>query len=174
MSLFLIKPSIHYENTYLEMLQDWARTNEQKVPFVLELDPSPFGAMIEKLEGYPKGIDVPDTFINHSTYWLVNNEEQIVGVVNIRHGLTDRTINIGGHIGYGIRPSDRKKGYATEILRLALDKANQLGIEKALVTCEKNNIGSAKTIQKNGGQLESEIEDQFGNIFQRYWVTTLN
>ena len=172
MSHVLIKPSIHYENTYLEMLQDWAQTNERKVPFVLELDPSPFDAMIEKLEGYPKGIDIPDTFVNHSTYWLVNNEDKVVGVVNIRHGLTDRTIHIGGHIGYGIRPSERKKGYATEILRLSLEKANQLGIEKALVTCNKENIGSAKAIQKNGGQLESEVEDESGNLFQRYWVAT--
>jgi predicted acetyltransferase len=75
----------------------------------------------------------------------------------------------GGHIGYGIRPSERKKGYATEILRQALDIMKDLNINKVLITCDKENIGSAKTIIKNGGILESEgVSDE--SVFQRYWI----
>lgn len=77
--------------------------------------------------------------------------------------------HIGGHIGYGIRPSERRKGYATVLLNLALIKARELGIQRALVTCDRDNIGSAKTIMNNGGVLDSEDEVD-GTIIQRYWV----
>jgi predicted acetyltransferase len=67
-------------------------------------------------------------------------------------------------------PSERRKGYATEMLRLALEKCKALGIEKALVTCDMNNVASAGTILKNGGVLENEVTDDNGRIIQRYWI----
>jgi predicted acetyltransferase len=66
----------------------------------------------------------------------------------------------GGHIGFGVRPSERRNGYGAKMLALALEKCRELAIEKALVTCDAENIGSAKTIMKNGGVLESEIKFQ--------------
>ena len=67
-------------------------------------------------------------------------------------------------------PSERRKGYATEMLRLALKKCKALGIEKALVTCDKNNVASAGTILKNNGAHENEVSDDKGRIMQRYWI----
>jgi predicted acetyltransferase len=73
------------------------------------------------------------------------------------------------HIGYGIRPSERKKGYAALMLSMALPIAKELGISKALITCDRDNLGSAKTIIKNGGVLENEVQEE-ERVTQRYWV----
>ena len=109
---------------------------------------------------------VPD-----SVFFLLDIERNILlGAVNIRHCLNDYLLKYGGHIGDGIRPSERKKGYATELIRLSLDECKKLGIKKALIVCDKTNIASAKTIIKNGGILENEIVDNNGKILQRYWI----
>jgi predicted acetyltransferase len=107
--------------------------------------------------------------VNSSTYWLIKDRSRIIGAVNIRHRLNPYLLEVGGHIGYGIRPSERRKGYATEILKQALAKARDPGISEALVTCDKDNIGSAKVIIKNGGVLESEVVSN-GLEIQRYWI----
>jgi predicted acetyltransferase len=77
--------------------------------------------------------------------------------------------NFGGHIGYGIRPSERKKGYASLMLSLALPIAKKVGLEKVLITCDKSNLGSARTIISNGGVLENEVREE-DDIVQRYWI----
>ena len=93
----------------------------------------------------------------------------MVGAVNIRHDLNDYLLKYGGHIGDGIRPSERRKGYATEMIRLALEECRKLGLTRVLMTCDKNNIGSAKSIIRNGGILENEVLEK-GVIKQRYWI----
>ena len=90
--------------------------------------------------------------------------------MNIRHYLNEALLKEGGHIGDGIRPSERRKGYATEMIRLALIECRKLGIDRVLMTCEKNNIGSAKSILKNGGVLENEFVNSEGCVEQRYWI----
>ena len=93
----------------------------------------------------------------------------MVGAVNIRHRLNETLLRNGGHIGDGVRPSERKKGIATKMIALALEKCKELGIKKVLMVCDKDNIGSAKSIINNGGVLENEIEAD-GVINQRYWI----
>lgn len=89
--------------------------------------------------------------------------------MNIRHYLNDKLFETGGHIGDGIRPSERRKGYATAMIGLALEECRKLGIDRVLICCDKDNIGSVKSIQRNGGVLENEVEEN-GNIVQRYWI----
>ena len=89
---------------------------------------------------------------------------------NIRHYLNDYLLNYGGHIGDGIRPSERGKGYATEMIRLSLSECKKLGLDKVLMVCNKSNIASAKTIIKNGGILENEFTTEDGKTYQRYWI----
>ncbi|MDR2977107.1 MAG: GNAT family N-acetyltransferase [Streptococcaceae bacterium] len=97
------------------------------------------------------------------------SDGRIVGLVQIRHELNDFLLEIGGHIGDMIRPKERRKGYGTEQIRLALEKCRELGIPRVLVTCDRDNIASAKTIQKNGGILENEVMDA-DVVKQRYWI----
>lgn len=93
----------------------------------------------------------------------------MVGAVNIRHDLNEYLLKYGGHIGDGVRPSERRKGYATKMINLALKECKKLKIKRVLLVCDKNNIGSAKSIINNGGILENEdINDD--KIIQGYWI----
>ena len=103
--------------------------------------------------------------------FIRKSDNKIVGLVNIRHKLNDELYNYAGHIGYSIRPLERKKGYGTILLTLALDCCKQLGINKVLVICNKNNIGSKNIIKNNNGKFESEIEKD-NEIYERYWIET--
>jgi len=96
-------------------------------------------------------------------------DKKVVGMINIRHTLNDYLMQFGGHIGYSVRKSERRKGYAKEMLRLALEKCRELGLEKVLVTCDKDNIASAKTILANGGVFVNEVVNT-GRLTQRYWI----
>ncbi len=95
-----------------------------------------------------------------------------VGAINIRHTLNQSLLNTGGHIGDGVRPSERRKGYATNMIKLGLEECRKLGIERVLITCDKSNIGSAKSIINNGGVLENEVIED-GVVEQRYWITLI-
>lgn len=95
---------------------------------------------------------------------------KIIGAIDIRNGMTDLMLKYNGNIGYGIAPSERKKGYAGRMLAMALKKCEQIGLKRVLVTCDKDNTGSARTIMKNGGVLENEVIDPEGKIKQRYWI----
>ena len=110
-----------------------------------------------------------------STLYLTirKKDDRIIGTVDIRHQLNDYLLFAGGHIGYGVRPSERKKGYGTLQLDLALSKCRSMNLDKVLVTCNKNNIGSAKIILNNGGVLENEVveKDKENNIVSRYWIS---
>ncbi len=165
--MHLIQPTISLKAQYLDMLADWHQTGEDLVPFPIKYDPSNFEQMVNRLLEAQTIAD--EGFVCHSTFWLVNSDNKILGVSNLRHELNDHLLKEGGHIGYGIRPSERRKGYATSILRLSLLEAKKLNIKKVLVTCAKHNIGSAKTILKNGGRLWKEV-DLNGETNQNYWI----
>jgi len=167
--LKLIEPSINYQKEYIHMIEEWNTTGERLVPYVLRWEHEDFAAMLNRLAELRDSAELDERTVNSSTFWLANREGKLLGAVNIRHRLNEYLLHIGGHIGYGIRPSERRKGYATALLKLALIKAAELGIERALVTCDKDNIGSARTIVNNGGVLDSEAEVD-DTIIQRYWI----
>lgn len=172
MALRLIKATHEYEKQIINMLQEWTFYNQthpgcNQSPYsIFKNDYQNFDFYIEHLEiKYPQDNLVPD-----STFFCFDEERNlIVGAVNIRHTLNDDLVAYGGHIGDGIRPSERRKGYATKMISLALEKCKNLGISKVLLVCDKTNIGSAKSIIKNNGILENEVEHN-GKIIQRYWI----
>ena len=167
MKLRLVKASNQYCNQIKDMLDEWHTTGEKIIPYAIRrIDYRDFAYYCDNLEVK----DASGGLVPDSTFFCLDEERDIiVGAVNIRHYLNESLLLNGGHIGDGVRPSERRKGIATKMIALALDECKKLGITKVLMVCEKENIGSAKSIQNNGGILENEIEVD-GVIEQRYWI----
>lgn len=166
----LQRPSIDLKAEYISFYEDWVNSGEVMVPWVISKDPADFNAMIEFLFNSEKAEHLPEGWVPASTYWLVTDSQKVVGAVNIRHSLTEGLLHAGGHIGYGIRPSERRKGYATKLLALSLSKARELGIQRALVVCDESNLGSEKVIRNNGGIQDTSFIDENGNVILRFWI----
>jgi predicted acetyltransferase len=170
-SLRLQVPSENLRDSYRSLIADIDAAGEKHVPFPLSFPFEDFAALLAQLEEATKGIGLPAGFVPHSTYWLVRDGREIVGVSNLRHSLTPFLLREGGHIGYGIRPSARRKGYGRAILKETLAKAREHGIDRALVTCGKENRGSARIILANGGVFDSEeFSQERAEVVQRYWI----
>lgn len=167
----LVSPSVEYKDSYIKLVQDFSQSDNQLVPFTLNEDFSDFPTLVAKLNGYALGHNIPEGFVAHRSFWLIDPNNEVVGVSNLRLALTDNLKKIGGHIGYGVKPSERRKGYATTILSKTLVEARNHGIQKALVTVEESNTASINVIKKNGGIFDSEgpVEGIEG-LFQRYWI----
>ena len=111
---------------------------------------------------------VPDTQL----VCIRRTDGHLVGMLDVRHELNEACLNLFGNIGYSIRHSERRKGYATAQLALAKEICCGMGMTKLLISCHKENLASAKTIQRNGGVLENEVVDERnGEVLQRYWIT---
>ncbi len=108
----------------------------------------------------------PDGFVPSTTLWWVEGDTYL-GRIAVRHSLTPWLLEQGGHIGYDVRPSARRRGHATAMLRATLPVAAGLGIEQLLVTCDHDNVGSRKVIEACSGVLEDRRADKL-----RYWVPT--
>jgi len=142
------------------------------VPFPLSFDHQDFPKFLDRLYACSRGEGLPPGFVAHSTYWHVLGGSTVVGVSNLRHQLTDSLRRDGGNIGYGIRPSARGNGYATELLRRTLTRAAEMGLPKVLLVCDKSNEPSARVIVRNGGVLESEeFLSDHNDVVQRYWIS---
>lgn len=172
MNIELVKLTPAYKPQLFDMLTEWKadivknRTNHSPWA-IFRNDFHDFDSYLESLEVKEETEDgrVPDTTL----FCLDKDRNIFVGAVNIRHYLNEGLLRTGGHIGDGIRPSERRKGYATAMIALALEECKKLGIDRVLMCCDKDNIGSAKSIIRNGGVLENEVEED-GHIEQRYWI----
>ena len=107
-------------------------------------------------------------FVTAHTFFALDNDK-IVGIINARHELNDYLLNFGGHIGYSVRKSERRKGYAKKMLNYTSEFLFSLGLDKILVTCDKNNIASKRTIESCDGILENEVIEE-SRITLRYWI----
>lgn len=165
----LVKPTLSMEKEYVDYITEWEATEEKIVPNAAKRDSMSFKELVNKWEEYESERMYEKGLVPSSMYFLIDNHNKIYGAIDIRHELNDYLLQYGGHIGYGIRPSQRRKGYASQMLTLALPIVKELGISKALITCDKNNVGSAKTIMNNGGILENEVING-DEITQRYWI----
>lgn len=163
-------PHSGLQDSYRGLVQEFLDRGEQLVPFPLAFANGDFPAFLASLQDCSIGEGPATGFVPHSTHWLVDNGE-VVAVSNLRHRLTDALRREGGNIGYGVRPSARRRGFATEILRRTLQQARELGLAEALITCGKENVASVKTILRNGGVFESEeFLPERDEIVQRYKI----
>ena len=167
MDLKLVKLEAKYRRHLEELMQEWRSTGEKIVPYAIRKnDYRDFDNYLQNLE-----IKVAtDGRVPDSTFFCLDQQRDIfVGAVNIRHYLNEQMLLNGGHIGDGVRPSERRKGIATRMIGLALEECRKLGIYRVLMVCDKENIGSAKSIERNGGVLENEVIVD-GITEQRYWI----
>lgn len=168
----LVYPSKEYEKEAFEFIQEFLDYNSE-INGTGGLNR--YNDYDEWLLKVDKDLDlsnIQEERVPANTYFCVRIlDNRIVGMINIRHKLNEFLLNEGGHIGYSIRPTERKKGYGTIMLKLALQKCRELNLNKVLITCDKINIASAKVIQNNNGLLENEIfSETFSEIIQRYWI----
>lgn len=167
MKLKLVKAANEYRTQITEMLDEWYSSGEKIVPYAIRrLDYHDFEYYCRNIENR----NTNEKAVPSSTFFCLDEDRNImVGAVDIRHYLNQSLLLNGGHIGDGVRPSERRKGIATKMIGLALQECRKLGINKILMVCDKNNIGSAKSIINNGGILENEIIVD-GVEEQRYWI----
>lgn len=148
----LVELSIEHEKAFEEALDELRGTSG--MGFWEEVgSPETVEEYIHIRLDHAKGKNLPKDWIPATTYWLMDGDT-FIGETTIRHQLTEHLRNVGGQIGYWIRPSRRKQGYGTQILRLALQKAKRLGLERIVITCDETNTGSRKIIEANGGIFE--------------------
>ena len=116
---------------------------------------------------------VPSNLVPATQLFLIRkNDNKLVGMLQVRHCFNDYLEKYAGHIGYSVRPSERRKGYAKEMLKMALPFCRELGLDKALITCAVGNVGSEKTILANGGVYESTVhEPNSDRDLKRFWIT---
>ncbi len=167
MNLRLVKASYDNKALICDMMEEWYASGEVIVPWsVARTDCHDYERFLDDLEQKEE----KDGMVPDSTFFCLDTDRNImVGAVNIRHRLNERLLLNGGHIGDGVRPSERGKGVATEMIGLALKECRRLGISRVLMVCKKDNIASARSIVKNGGVLKNEVTAD-GKTMQRYWI----
>jgi predicted acetyltransferase len=149
------------------------RATSPEVPSFLHYyrEGMPFGRFLEVLADQQRGVNLPPDHVP-STFLFAFVGRRIVGRVSIRHSLNTALERVGGHIGYVVVPEFRRRGYASEMLRQSIEIARStLGIDRILVTCDDDNVGSMKTIEKNGGVLENVVAGaDLAKPKRRYWI----
>lgn len=162
----LILPSKKFENSYIKYIEELG--DEERYPFPMDFDYKDFDLLLEKIHKFSAGIDLPEGYVPSSTWWLVEDEE-LIGVTNIRHCLNSEIKHCGGHMGMGIRPSYRRRGLGKRLMRLSIEKLYGMGVGAIHIHCYRENSASSGCIVANGGVLESEITvDE--KVIQRYLV----
>jgi len=162
----LRKPDESMRNEFILFNEEWETQGEKLVPYAARRRALTYDAWkneAEKLEEEaPKGMVTAQV-------WFLMREDIILGAISLRDSLNDYLRGVGGHIGYGVRPSERRKGYADLMLKEVLVIAKERGMKRVLITCNQGNIGSEKVIISNGGILGNVIEDG-DEMVARYWI----
>ena len=169
-NLKLVSPSEEYREEWESIVKEIENAKERITPFALKGEATDYNEYLKNAKNNSLGVNLQNDRVPSDIFFLINNEsKRILGAIDIRYSLNDYLYNYGGNIGYGIRPTERKRGYAIEMLKLALNICREKGMDKVLITCKSSNMASAKTMIKNGAVLENEVlEDDV--LIQRYWI----
>lgn len=153
----LVTPSENEREAFLRAAESYQQSGESEYAAKYKGAQGDFGAYLRSIAQEASGEGLRPGLVPSSTFWLLDKDREIAGVVRIRHHLTPALEERGGHIGYDIVPSKRGSGFGNEILRLGLQKAREIGLERVLLTCDSDNERSRKVIEKNGGILAGEV-----------------
>lgn len=169
-TLTSLTPEFH--NALIELAADFYAAGEQRYRDVTpDMTWEQYVALLRRLESAAHDEGLPPGRVPQTAYWLVRDGKVLLGSSHLRPRLTPMLEYEGGHIGYAIRPSERGKGYATLLLALTLEKAREIGLPGVLITCDDDNIASARVIEKNGGQLLNKVISKIsGKPVRRYWI----
>jgi predicted acetyltransferase len=167
--LRLTVPHARFRDSFLEAMRESEAIGEDtELPVSTELIAENFSGFVSRLLAF--STNPVGTFVPQSPFWITLGDTYI-GRLDIRHRLNENLRLFGGHIGYDIRPSMRRRGYGTRALQLGLVEAGKLGIDRVLVTCSEHNIPSRKIIEANGGMLEDMVPSRFRpELTCRYWI----
>lgn len=166
---FLLSPSRQYKDSFLEGLRELQAEGIAEFYDARSIAED-FDGFLQRLRNEEDRTKIRPDRVSASEFWLIDNGE-FTGRLSLRHELNEFLLQIGGHIGYMIRPSKRRQGYGKEILRLGLQKARERGLHRVLVTCDETNIGSKKIIEANGGIFENAIMQEDSPVRKlRYWI----
>ena len=164
-NLHLIQLDATWHAAFAAMADDYRAAGESRY----DKAASDFAAFLAELVR-ARSPDQPPGFVPMDTYWLSDGAE-LLGSIRLRHRLLPHLEREGGHIGYDVRPSQRNRGYATQMLRLILPLAKARGLDRVLITCDADNLASARVIEKNGGRFQDQVtSEQTGKLVNRYWI----
>lgn len=169
----LIRPRSEYAGQIIEYRQEFLDAGDSMGgtgPLHRISDPEEY---IRICSEYEDPLKVPARLVPATQFlFLRKSDNKLVGMIQVRHRFNDYLEKYAGHIGYSVRPSERRKGYAKEMLRITLPFCREIGIDKVLITCIDGNIGSEKTILANGGIYEYTIHEPDENVnLKRFWIT---
>ncbi|WP_062645730.1 GNAT family N-acetyltransferase [Streptomyces maremycinicus] len=172
----LITPTDRLHVSWMSACDEWppgahqSGTGLRLAPEADLADPGVFSAWVEQLRQQSDTSEALGEERVHATHWWIVEGDTYLGAIDLRHRLNAVLLDVGGHIGYSVRPSARRRGLATWALGAVLPEARALGLDKVLVTCDDDNVGSARTIERNGGVLEDVRATEAGGK-RRYWIT---
>ncbi len=173
-NVVLIKPDKELFVQYKEMMDEWNMEGSRIAPWPLRYKyhtEELFLAMLKRVDEVENGINL-DGYAASTTFWLYDKDNnKLIGASNIRTTMDEKAIKYWGHIGYGIRPNERRKGYATILLNLTLLKAKELGITRAYLGAYVGNVGSWKTMEKCNAIFDKTVyEDESGLPIKKYYI----
>lgn len=170
--MFLVKPTAEYAEQIKEYRQEFIKQSSSMdgCGSLRRMD-NPYD-FIKKCQDYESPETLPEGRVLATQFMLIREADKcLIGMIQIRHYFNDYLSKFGGHIGYSVRPSERHKGYAKEMLRMALPYCRELGLDKVLITCNDDNTASERTIRACGGVYESTVfEPDEGVNLKRFWI----
>jgi predicted acetyltransferase len=160
-ALTLIEPTLTLKDDFRALAEEFLAEDDQRYREAV----ADFGKFIQLCSDEAVGRNLAPGRVPQSTYWLVHSKQRILACSRLRHTLNTFLEEVGGHIGYDVRPSERQRGYGTQILRMTLDKARDLGLKRVLVTADSLNVASGESLRTMAAFVTVK-----GQLLRKYWI----